>query len=283
MAILQTVWQKLSRKMPPLTSSLTEIPSPAPNEPLVFFDDTTHLHRYRLPEQYLPLSQLQDRRQIIEVRINDNNQSYQTLIMAIDVARGLLWLDDLFPAQRQLKIGDSITLRHHRNGEQLSFSSPIVARGDSFGANGLAILLPETLSYRPRRQHQRCDLSHNLSLTAKIRSVGCEPSYGNLQDLSLGGAGLRLAGNILGQLRHGALLPVCELSLSDELVIRCSARVRAFSTTRAPHRCTLISAEFVDLSPERQHQLKQFLYKVTHSQRTMPQEVDTQEMRLYSV
>ncbi len=284
MAILQTIWEKISGKAsdfePPHSEPLSGELQQAMASLSTIGLSTTQ------PDQYLPLRRLHAQRQLIEVKITGNSQSYQTLIMAIDIDRGLLWLDDLFPSQRQLKVGDAITLRHHRNGEQLCFSSPVVAWGDSFGASGLAILLPEALSYQPRRQHQRCDLSQNLSLTVKIRPVGHEPSYGNLQDLSLGGLGLRVAGNLLGQLRHGALLPVCELSLSDELLIRCSARVRAFSITRAPHRCTLISAEFVDISVERHHQLQQFLYKTTHSnsqspsQQILSQQFDQPELNL---
>lgn len=272
MAMLQTMWQKISGKALDLEPNQAE-PAFTDRQKALLSLNTTHIP----PNQYLPLRHLQAQRQIIEVKIDGSSQSYQTLILAIDIERGLLWLDDLFPNQRSLKVGDTITLRHHRNSEQLCFSSEIVAKGDSFGANGLAILLPELLSYQPRRQHQRYDVSHNPYLTVKIRPVGYEPSYGNLQDLSLGGLGMRVAGNLIGQLRHGALLPVCEMSLSDDLIIRSSARIRAFCITRSPHRSTLISAEFVDLSAEHQHKLQQFLYKAAHSQQIILQQSELDE------
>lgn len=273
MAILQTLWQRISGQ----TTNM----DPTQIEPAF-----TELQKALLslnpgqgeqPNQYLPLRQLHAQRQIIEVKIDGNSKSYQTFILAIDVERGLLWLDDLFPNQRLLKVGDTITMRHHRNSEQLCFSSPVVAWGNSFGANGLAILLPEFVCYQPRRQHHRYDLSGNASLSVKIRPVGYEPSYGSIQDLSLGGAALRVAGNLIGQLRHGALLPVCELHLSDDLLIRCSARIRAFRIARSRHRSTLVSVEFIDLNTESRHQLQQFLYKITHSQQIRSQQFELDE------
>ncbi len=273
MAMLQTMWQKISGKTPNLEPTQAEPVFTELQKALLSLNTVPDTP----PNQYLPLRQLHTQRQMIEVKIDGNSQSYQTFILAIDSERGLLWLDDLFPNQRLLKVGDTITLRHHRNSEQLCFSSPVVAWGDSFGANGLAILLPEFVSYQPRRKHHRYDLSCNSFLSVKIRPVGYEPSYGSIQDLSLGGLALRVAGNLTGQLRHGALLPVCELNLSDDLLIRCSARIRAFCITRSPQRSTLISAEFVDLNAECKHQLQQFLYKVTHSQQILLQQSELHE------
>jgi c-di-GMP-binding flagellar brake protein YcgR len=273
MAILQSMWQRISGK----TTHLEPIQTAPAFTELQKALLSLNLEQGEQPNQYLPLRQLHAQRQIIEVKIDGNSQSYQTLILAIDSERGLLWLDDLFPNQRSLKVGDTITLRHHRNSEQLCFSSPVVAWGNSFGANGLAILLPEFISYQPRRQHHRYDLSGSASLSVKIRPVGYEPSYGSIQDLSLGGLALRVAGNLIGQLRHGALLPVCELHLSDDLLIRCSARIRAFCIARSPHRSTLISVEFIDLNAESRHQLQQFLYKITHSEQIKSQQFELDE------
>ncbi|MES2675725.1 MAG: PilZ domain-containing protein [Pseudomonadota bacterium] len=273
MAILHTMWQRISGKTTNAEPTQPEPAFTALQKALL----SLHPEQAEQPNQYLPLQQLHAQRQIIEVKINGSSQSYQTFILAIDIERGLLWLDDLFPNQRLLKAGDTITLRHHRNSEQLCFSSPVVAWGNSFGANGLAILLPEHLSYQPRRQHHRCDLSGDASLSVKIRPVGYEPSYGNIQDLSLGGSALRVAGNLTGQLRHGALLPVCELHLSDDLLIRCSARIRAFSIARSPRRSTLISVEFIDLTAESRHQLQQFLYKTAHSEQIRSQQLELDE------
>ena len=209
-------------------------------------------------ESHQLLHQLKDRRQHLEVIVPGRQRSYQTLILAIDAKRGLLWLDDLFPGQHHLEVGDSITLRHHREGELLSLDSPIVAWGTDFGASGLAVILPDEASYQPRRALPRLMLEQ-LSLTGKIRTLGEEPVYGQIQDLSSGGMSLFVAGNLLAHLRHGVILPLCELTLAPGLQIRCRARVCAYRLARNPYRGTRIHLEFIDLPDTKRAQLEIFL------------------------
>ena len=269
MTILRSVWQKLSGK-----HSAAKTPAAKPILPkaaaltLASVSPITKASKDSIPDQYLPLWQLLNQRQLIEVKVEGSSLSYQTLILAIDVQRGLLWLDDLFPNQHVLEIGDQISLRHHRNGEQLSFSSPVLAWGSNYGANGLAIMLPDHLLYTPRRQFRRADMGDKPSLSLKLRAIGQDISYGSVLDISSGGLRASVPGNMLGQLRHGALLPLCEFTLSDELTIRCSAQVRSFRLLRTPHRHTQVSIEFVDLPAERAQQLQQFINNLIYLQQT---------------
>lgn len=267
MAILRSVWEKLSGKpvAPKATPSTLSTPETAKLS-LASISRAPKAVKDAIPDQYRPLWQLLSQRQIIEVKVEGSSLSFQTLVLAIDIQRGLLWLDDLFPSQHLLETGDQITLRHHRNGEQLSFSSPILAWGSSYGANGLAIMLPENLSYLPRRQFRRADMSDKPSLSLKLRAIGQDISYGSVLDISGGGLRASIPGNQLGQLRHGALLPLCELALSDELTLRCSARIRSFRLLRTPHRHTQVSIEFVDLPQERLQQLQQYINNIIYLQ-----------------
>lgn len=212
-----------------------------------------------IPEQYVPLWELQKQRQLLEVKISGTSRVYQSMILAIDVERGLLWLDDLFPQQHLLDAGDEITLRHHRNGEQLVIRAHIVAMGSTYDASGFAISLPEFVYYTPRRSAPRFAVGHQSPLSVKIRTLGQEPSFGTLQDISTGGLRLLVAGNMLPHLRHGALLPLCEVDISDELQIRCRARICAFRMGRSPYRHTQISIEFIDLEEEIRAELARFL------------------------
>lgn len=212
-----------------------------------------------IPDQYLPLWELQKQRQLLEVKITGASRIYQSMILALDVERGLIWLDDLFPQQHILDTGDEITLRHHRNGEQLVIGGPIVAMGSTYEASGFAISLPEFAYYMPRRSAPRYVIGHQSPLSVKIRTLGQEPSYGTLQDISTGGLRMIVAGNMLAHLRHGALLPMCEVDISDELQVRCRARICAFRMGRSPYRHTQISIEFIDLEEETRATLGRFL------------------------
>lgn len=276
--MLQKVWQKISGKSAPAAEpAMAQLPQTAVAEPTLSSVYNFNNPPEALPDKYLPLWKLQSQRQIIEIKLNNNHRSYQTLIMAIDVQRGIIWLDDLFPSQHLLDVGDEISLRHNRNGKQLSFSSPVVALGKHYGASGLAILLPEDAQYESRRQNSRFDVSHKNLTTVKIRQAGYDASFGTLQDLSLGGLRLRVAGNLLGQLQHGELLPVCELKLSDELNICCSARVRAFRIEKSTVVCTHISVEFVDLPLEKQKQLQSYIGHL-HTQLQLQRELYQPEL-----
>jgi c-di-GMP-binding flagellar brake protein YcgR len=259
------MWQKISGQSSTAlaTTGAAVSAEPALKRPLASVSSITKPEEIAA-DHYEPLYQLLNQRQIIEVKVEGSSLSYQTLILAIDIQRGVLWLDDLFPKQHVLEIGDRISLRHHRNGEQLTFSSPILAWGDNYGTNGLAILLPEQVVYVPRRQSQRADMSDKSNLNLKLRAVGHEAVYANVLDISSGGLRASVPGNLLAQLRHGALLPLCELVLSDELTLRCSARVRGFRLLRLPHRHTEISIEFIDLPIERQQHLQQFINNVVY-------------------
>jgi c-di-GMP-binding flagellar brake protein YcgR len=212
-----------------------------------------------MPDEYQSLQELQSQRQLLEVKITGSSRSYQSMIIAIDLERGLLWLDDLFPQQLILDAGDELCIRHHRNTEELVIHAPIVALGSSYGTSGIAVELPNFAYYQPRRRFPRYTVGHQSPLSVKIRPIGQEPSFGTLQDISVGGMRLMVAGNLLPHLRHGALMPLCEVNLSDDLHIRCRARICAFRMGRSPYRHTQISIEFIDLEEDRRAALGRFL------------------------
>ncbi len=212
-----------------------------------------------MPDEYQSLRELQNQRQLLEVKITGSSRSYQSMIMAVDLERGLLWLDDLFPQQLILDAGDELCIRHHRHTEELVIRAPIVALGSTYGTSGIAVELPNFAYYQPRRQFPRYTIGHQSPLSVKIRPLGQEPSFGTLQDISIGGMRLMIAGNLLPYLRHGAVMPLCEVNLSDDLQIRCRARICAFRMGRSPYRHTQISIEFVDIAEEKRTALGRFL------------------------
>jgi c-di-GMP-binding flagellar brake protein YcgR len=215
-----------------------------------------------------PLIELQNNRQLLEVKTGTGNQFYQTMILVVDVDRGLIWLDDFFPQPQKLSIGDEISVRHHKNGEHLVLHSPIVAFGESYGASGVAILLPEEIIYTPRRSSPRFTVGQESSLNVKLRTLGQEPFFGRLQDVSLGGMRVLVPGNLLGHLSHGAILPLCEISIDANITLRCRARVCSFRTSRTPYRHTQIGVEFTELNDQNRALLQQLIQKMNHHHQT---------------
>lgn len=215
----------------------------------------------KIPDEYLTLWQLYKQRQLLEVRIGSGKRAYQSMIIALDIERGLLWLDDLFPQQRAIDVGDELVIIHNRQVEQLLIRTSIVALGANFGASGIAILLPDNAGYGPRRASPRFNLVSESPTMVKIRTLGEEPCFGTLQDISAGGLRIQVPGNLLHHLRHGIQLPLCEFTLGNNLQIRCRARVCAFCIARSPYRCTQISLEFVDLPIQKRQEITQFLQR----------------------
>ncbi len=200
----------------------------------------------QIPEQYLEIWELHKKRQLLEVKIQGSSRAYQSMILALDIERGLLWLDDLFPQQHMLETGDEISIRHHRQGEQLIIRGPVIALGSDYGASGFALILPEQAAYQPRRANPRFSLAGNSPTLIKLRPLGQEPCMGSLQDISAGGIKVNIPGNLLSQLSHGVTLPLLEFKLGD-LQIRCKAKVCALRICRAPQRCTQLSLAFADM------------------------------------
>ncbi len=213
-----------------------------------------------LAPQYLELEQLCSQRQLLKVAVTGYTGSYQSMILAIDQERSLIWLDDLFPSQRHLSAGDDLEISHHRNGELISFKAPILALGQRFGATGIALALPvEAPRYRPRRQWPRLELSTRQALSATLAIAGKGPVQARVLNISAGGLRLALAGNWLSHFRHGELLPLCELTLLAGIKIRCRARVCAFNISQNPRRQTEVSLAFKNLDPVVQQNLRHYI------------------------
>ena len=212
---------------------------------------------------YSVLHWLQSSRQQLEISLPGSTASFQSIVLAVDTARGLLWIDELLP-QVPLSAGQWLTLRHHRSGEVLTLRSPLVASGGQFGAAGLALLLPENLEYSPRREFSRIDFQ-GRGLSTKIRPLGEEPCHGMVINLSPGGMRLALAGNHLSGLHRGSLLPLCQFSLGKNLQIRCQASVKSVRLARTPYRHTQVSLEFVDILPDQRQHLTQYLSHLIHT------------------
>lgn len=243
MAILQAVLQKLSRK--PFTSELE--------------DSAFNLHQ-RL-QLCAPLFALHDKRQLIEVTSERTGETYQSIILAIDLLNETLELDELFPqpASHIYRPGDLFTLKHHQHGQIMLVTTPLASILINRNSPVYRLQLPEQVSYQQRRQHPRVNLSKQQPLSVRLQSPLRTPWYAMANNLSVGGMRLVVGGNIADQLYRDAVLPECSFKLHDNLHIHCEATVKAFRFVRRPYRHTEISIAFKDLGPRQTLQLHQLV------------------------
>lgn len=210
---------------------------------------------------YAPLFELLSKRQLLEIVSDQTAERYQSMILDINVAAGLLMLDDLFPADpmQPVQVGDTLTLRHHYNGKILSFSSPVIDIEHSEGGPLHILKLPKDVGYRQRRRWPRLSFSRQRPLRVQVKSPLRTPWFASAQNLSAGGMRLNIAGNLLDQLHYNQLLPLVEFQFNRDFRVTCQARVKGFRFSRRPHRHTQISIEFVDMAPHQRQQLQAFI------------------------
>ena len=212
-------------------------------------------------KHYSPLFALLRKRQLLEIINDQTAERYQSIILDINVAAGLFMLDDLFPANpaQPVRVGDTLTLRHHYRGQVLSFSSPIIDIEHTQTAPLYTLKLPKEVGYRQRRRWPRVVLSQQPPLAVRIKSPLRTPWFATAQNLSAGGMRLNVAGNLLDQLSYDQVLPLLEFQFNQDFRIRCRARVKGFRFSRRPHRHTQISVEFVDMPAHQGLQLEAFV------------------------
>ncbi len=249
MAILQAVLQKLSRKAAP-----AHVETPVN-------DLADRINRYA------PLFGLQEQRQLIEVVSESTGEIYQSMVLSIDLMDGTIQLDELFPhPNHDYRPGELFTVRHHHRGQLLTFTTPLRSTHHGMDAAIYTLVLPETVGYRQRRVYPRINLSQQQPLTVRVQSPWRTPWYATARNLSAGGMRITVGGNVMEQLSHGALLPLCEFEFSPEFKIRCQAKARSFRFIRRPYRHTEISIEFADMAPPQRMQLQQFINTLSDSE-----------------
>ncbi len=208
------------------------------------------------------LEQWSAKRQLIEVKVPGDRESYQSMVLAVDTVRGLVWLDELTPRPFSLGSAEWLVVEQHQNGEIITLRLPILHNADQ--RREIACLLPHSIDFRPRRRWERFTLPGD-PLKAKIRSIGGEPQMVNIINLSAGGVRLALRGNQLDALRRDALLPLCEFTLG-QLHINTHGRVKSARVVTSPYRHTQVSVEFADISVSTQRALNLYLLRLSDLQ-----------------
>jgi c-di-GMP-binding flagellar brake protein YcgR len=206
-----------------------------------------------------PIRELLARRQLVKVSVTNDPGTYQSLILAIDTRRRLLWLDDLFPYRVRLRPGDELEVSHHRDGEVLAFRATVVALGEHCGVTGLALTLPEAVHYRPRRQWPRLTLPSQPRVPVVLSLPEAGSQYGQILNISAGGLRATVPGNWRHHLRHGEEIPLCDFTLAPGLTVRCRARVCAYQILHRPWRQTHISMAFADLQSALANNLQHYV------------------------
>ena len=208
---------------------------------------------------YASLIRLQDERQLIEVMIEGQSNSFQSMIVGVDLHHQQLIIDELSPKLMapETLIGQQVGLRHQHNRQMLKICSEIV--GWENDSRTVLLDLPKTVKYRPRRQNMRVEMSLGSVIKAVIDPIYGAPWYASVSNISEGGMRILVTGDLRGSLHKNKPLRDCMVTLEDGHTIHSQGRVKAFSYQGRPYRRTEISIEFEKMSKEARESLQIFL------------------------
>ncbi|GAB1258151.1 hypothetical protein NBRC116494_26530 [Aurantivibrio plasticivorans] len=188
--------------------------------------------------------QLQQTRQLLAVDILDgfHPNSYQSMIVGIDVWDDTLWLDSFTPENiyEPVKIGDKLTIQHRQHGQILNFQGHVkIITDDRYPLVG--ITLPAEIGYRSRRLYPRWqpDAGHNA--ICRVTSPIGIPWSAKIINLSAGGARLAIAGNLASQLSRGCYFNKLQFNLDNAVRLECAAELKTSRFARRPYEHTLLS------------------------------------------
>lgn len=220
-------------------------------------------NNYQAPPSYLTLLDLQEKRQLVEVKIEGGKHanSYQSMIVDIDLDKQLLYLDTLIPMNpyNPIIVGDKLTISHHHQGQVIACTGELKSVLTDNAGLLYVMELPYNIGIRQRRLFPRTSLQQFGGIRTRILSPTKTPWAAFPINLSAGGLRVAIGGNVSDQLRRNCILPKCEISIGSEIRIRCSTTVKSFQYGRQPYQHTRVSLEFNKLEAQQKLRLQQFV------------------------
>jgi len=210
-------------------------------------------------EKYHYLTNLQDKRQLLEIFIKGEKGSFQTMVVGIDFFAGLFSLDSFSPqllAPESL-VGHTVIIRHQSQWQQLDIEATI--NEWSTEDSCFRLLLPVVSDYRPRRHYTRFQLNTDKYLKSEISPLYGAPWYATVKDISEGGMRIALPSDLRPHLQKDTVLPKCQVMLDNNTSIQCRGIVRAYTYYSKPYRHTEISIAYHNMSQANQNDLRRFL------------------------
>lgn len=213
--------------------------------------------------RYASLIRLQDERQLVEVIIGEHADSFQSMIVGVDLYNQQLIIDEFSPRIQNpgALIGQAVILRHQNKQQMLKVTGKILNWDES--THSIVLNLPEQVEYQPRRQQTRIMLDKTMPITAVIDPIYGAPWHAGIDNISLGGARILVMGDLRPHLHKNKPLRKCDITLDNGQIISCRGKVKAFTYSGRPFRRTEISIEFETWQNEDLFKLEEFIEQLS--------------------
>jgi c-di-GMP-binding flagellar brake protein YcgR len=206
------------------------------------------------------LARLKNERVLLTVNIPGIADSYSSAVLAAYPGHGYFVMDELSPSSGNSHLPKTNRLRIHARlkGVELSFEAPLDSVGSQDGVAYYNLTIPGVLSYRQQRAHYRARVSRAKTITVWLRRDTGEELSGELNDVSVGGIGIRFTTRPETDFITGEDVPRCRFRLPGGEEITCHVEIR-FQSVAVTGTTRMLGARFIGLSPPQQAAIARFV------------------------
>ena len=224
---------------------------------------------------YLQLHQAQRQRHFLDVAIDGDHVSYQSMILALDPTEKTVLIDELFPKGFEGLPGQrlQVTVRQPE-GRKLRFRSTILERHSHDGSPIYVLAMPRGVESEQRRNAYRlavggADIPVHFSLHDKSVLVA------SLLNLSTSGIGLLLNEYDAEKLRYDDPLHRVRFEFAG-LLVECDMTVRNVASFGEGSGGALVGAEFIQLPAQEQRALERAIARIQRDRLRRSSELESE-------
>lgn len=224
----------------------------------------------RVPEDHFErLTWLLNHHEWIDVNVCRTEQSYQSLILAIDPDQKEILIDDLFPKQGRpaLEAGDRLEISCRAKRSPINFFTRLLAQETRDGEIAWRLELPEEIGLTQSRGSYRVYVESEVGLEIDIPVDGQTLPAVRVINLSTDGIKLSFPQEVEQQLRASPHFAGCLIRLPTDYYIDCEIELRNLYPLRTPFHHILAGGKMVVANPQQRVKLQQYLASVQRKQR----------------
>lgn len=206
------------------------------------------------------LGRIKNERALLTVTLPGEGGAYNSALLDVHTDRGFIVIDELSPPtgnQKIAKVG-RLRVQVRLKGVMIGFETLLESTGTQDGVVYYNLTLPKSLSYHQQRAHYRARVSAAKSIPVQITRGNGQQMTGELNDISVGGVGLRFKKALPEDLLLGEHIPACRFHLPGGDEITCHLEIR-FISMGVSSSTRVVGARFLDLSPLQQSKIAQFV------------------------
>lgn len=215
------------------------------------------------------LRQLQLAHDPLLIRFHERTQHFQSYLVEIDTARGLMALDEMIPTdgERFLHNGEAFQVEAFHEGVRIVWEcQQPVAIAELQGTRCYWSVLPSEMLYHQRRNAYRAPLKPARPIKAKLLSdMRNRPANGHLLDISATGCKLRFQGNMTEWLQAGRIYEKFSAELPFD-ALHASVELRHLHYDETLDS-SFVGFRFSRLTGPKQRQLERFVYQLQRDAR----------------